>query len=330
MLLKGSPNPAPWGGAAPGPAPSSRPAPPGDHCRAKGRVQLGHRVPASGLLPITPRPPQPQAEIHLLGAPPTWAGLWAFVSPFTSALCSPPPPSGAPPRFPVRRRLRSGLPRSGDQGLQHLHLAGPPACPSQFLLFHRGFCSSWNPRVFAGRASCVRIPDSWLPRMVSPSRFYFLLRVFPPAEPLDHHRASPASTLSFTLQCQVRKSQNTCLCRRLGPLTAPRPLRFLRVSFGGRRPSHLVACSSSRRSPGNVSLAEILLPGLKTAFDGSSPIMPENGYQNFHHTSFGAQNDTMQVRHVCVVHQSGACPKSKATFPKRTWPDLARGSGRLF
>lgn len=107
------------------------------------------------------------------------------------------------------------------------------------------------------------------------------------------------------------------------------PPRFLRVSFGGRRPSHLVACSSSLRSPGNASLAELLLPGLKTAFDGSSPIVPENGYQNFHHTSFGAQNDTMQVRHLGIVHQTGACPKSKATFPKRTWPDLARGSGRL-
>lgn len=100
-------------------------------------------------------------------------------------------------------------------------------------------------------------------------------------------------------------------------------------SCSGRRPSHLVACSSSRRSPGNASLAEILLPGLKTAFDGSSPIVPENGYQNFHHTSFGAQNDTMQVRHLGIIHQTGACPKSKATFPKRTWPDLARGSGRL-
>ena len=107
------------------------------------------------------------------------------------------------------------------------------------------------------------------------------------------------------------------------------PPRFLRVSFGGRRPSHLVACSSSRRSPGNASLAETLLPGLKTAFDGNSPIVPENGYQNFHHTSFGAQNDRCRCV-ICVSFiRRGRVPRAKPPSQRGrglTWPEGLEGS----
>lgn len=176
--------------------------------------------------------------MHLRGPPPTRAGLWAFVSPSASALCS--PPSGAPPRFLVHRRPRSGLPRAQGAGAPQRHPEGPPA-PATLRFCPELLCAR-------GRASRVRPADSRLPRTASPSRLRSS-RVFPAAGPPDHHRA-PSPRPRCGAPCRVRSGGRRT---RVGapPRLPPRGPR------AGGRPSPLLACASARRSPGGAALADM-------------------------------------------------------------------------